>query len=212
VGTLARASIAATGLVLALAVTAPPASAHTRADGPRAPVVVLDPAASRLVADERAQPSEPPVRTPRDAAAATVGVDVVPQPLTLLGAPPSVTLVRVGRSADYRATVGHVRVVDARGTRAGWHFAATLGGSDGTRHAASIEVRRVVVFARTTVGIHVRDRAYARPGLGAWIVAAAPGTGNGAFDVTVTISLRLHAGGHRPAPRAVSVPVRWSLT
>jgi hypothetical protein len=211
VGSFARAcrAGAALGVVVAVAIAATGAPAGARSERGRGkdPVVVLDPVARRLIAADRVHNPAPPSPTAGDAAVTAVAVAVPPVPLTLLGAPGTLTLTRAGRSGDYGAIVTGVRVVDGRSTKAGWHLAVAV--DDAGRGPVRVDVRRVVAFAATTAGIRTRHHSTVRSGDTARAVSASRGTGKGAFDVTIVVSLRARAGAR--APRVVSVPVRWTL-
>jgi len=122
-----------------------------------------------------------------------VSVVVDGGPLTVLGAPAAVTLVRTSPET-YEGTL-RVRVVDARGTDAGWRLALRVGLTDVTAH-----VRSVIADAPSVRGIDAAVDATVGTPRPAVVVRAAPGSGSGAFDVTITL------GAHgRPAGDEVRV-------
>lgn len=154
-----------------------------------------------------------------DAAAAGQTVDVTVRPGQLEVAPTTqvLRLTPSGRGTLQRftATVGPVRVVDARGTLAGWV----------ARVAVSVAVRRgpgrrphrdrgVVVCAQagtpTMVAGNPADRVVAaRPSCTAAgrpvpLVRAAPGGGGGTYEDTATIELFVPQGTPVPALRVTA--------
>jgi hypothetical protein len=167
------------------------------------PTVVLSPLARReLAADRERAPVDD--TTANTATGQSLFVTVVPGPLELLGAPRTVSLIRDPGTDRFRGTVRGLRVVDARGTDAGWRLSTAVTELDlrrddpGNRRqpvarAASVHVRKVVAMARATDGITARSTAPLRGDQATWLVTAAPGSGSGVFDVVFEVELRAPA-------------------
>jgi hypothetical protein len=116
-------------------------------------------------------------------------------PLTVLGDSQPVEL-RKTAPGHYVGHVRGIRLVDARGTDAGWTLSARF--TTAGRGVAHVSVDRVDAFAASTVGIAGRDATLrdTAPGV---VVTAAPGNSGGAFDVTLTVEWDASGGESSPS-------------
>jgi hypothetical protein len=174
--------------LLALAIVATPAAAaHATASDDTRPVIRLSPQALREL---RSSGDAPPAT---GGLASSIAVDIARGPLTLMNAPAQVTLTRVGHSSGFRARVPGIRVVDTRGTNAGWQLRATVAG---VRGSVELGVHSVVAMARSTDGLSAVAAADADRGGSVRLVRAERGTGAGSFDVSLEVEAELpHARG-----------------
>lgn len=203
-------AVAATG-ALAVVVDAAPAPgsrAATVATAHPAPASHLSAVAAPLPAVTEHAVDPAVLAAVHSSAAATGGQSVTETiQLTIIGGELSlasdhatVTLERVeGGHDDWVGTLPPVRVVDARGTGAGWVVRWTVTGLDvaGARRASHVPAAKVhlqpgtpVVVAGLPDGI-----AAGRPGPatqhGRTLFSAEPGTGGGTYEAGGTVTLRL---------------------
>ena len=167
------------------------------------PVVVLSADAAREL------PHDPGAPAPQEEAGTMtqgITVTVEPGPLVLMRAPNVFTLTRVAGTPEFRGTLRGIRVVDARGQQAGWKLRATVhdvGSGLGTerfrtRAPLLVHVTRVTAMADSTRGIHARATTGLVLGRRGWLVAAEPGSGDGAFDVDLDLQIEAaDVGGRR---------------
>lgn len=146
-------------------------------------VVELSEEAVRLSAEgRRLGPSDGPAG-PMAEGGQSVGVTVEAGALELISAPERVTLLRDAGDDRMKATIGGIRVSDARALREGWNLTVRSKGPVPLR----VGVVRVEAFAESTQGIeaaaeHDFDQA------GEVVVGAAKGTPLGSWDVILQIS------------------------
>lgn len=104
-------------------------------------------------------------------------------PLLVLGDRKTVALHEVG-AGRYVGRVTRVRVVDARGTDAGWALSVAMASPAGG--ITRVHVERIEAFAESTSGISAVDARLAR-GRPAEVVRADAGHSGGAYDVTLVV-------------------------
>ena len=186
-------------VVVVLGVLDPAATGDgaSRSEPDRVPtaVVLVTPDAARPVASRPAA-ATPGAVTPGAVtpAAATVSVEVGGGPLTVLGDVQPVELHEI-TPGHYVGQVRGIRLVDARGTDAGWQLSVRF--TTAGPGVAHVRVDRVDAFAASTVGIAGRDATLrdTAPGV---VVTAAPGNSGGAFDVSLKVAW--DAGNAKSSP------------
>ena len=181
-------------VVVVLGVLDPAATGDgaSRSEPDRVPtaVVLVTPDGARPVASRPAA-ATPGAVTP---AAATVSVEVGGGPLTVLGDVQPVELHEI-TPGHYVGQVRGIRLVDARGTDAGWQLSVRF--TTAGPGVAHVRVDRVDAFAASTVGIAGRDATLrdTAPGV---VVTATPGNSGGAFDVSLKVAW--DAGNAKSSP------------
>jgi hypothetical protein len=191
-----RSVFAVVGMSLAAApVVVPSAFFPTdRAPIARAPIVELSPAAVRELRTEAAARTRVFDRADGAAAGQAIEVNVEPGPLTIISSPTTFTLERVPGTNRLHGIVKGLRVVDARGTGAGWKLGTTIThvriGARGEPEVAPpvvVRVTNVTAMARTTAGLRVAAPQGIRTGDRASLLTADPRAGLGAFDVSLAL-------------------------
>lgn len=154
-----------------------------------APTPLVSPAAPATSQDTPApDPSPDGTAAAPDGLAQTIAVSVEPGPLVVLDSTRTFTLTRTPGSTTYQASIPAFRVVDARGSLAGWRFSVrpeiALPGGHGSLR---VHVTRVSVFASSVDGVRALD-ADVEPGGTATVASAASGNSGGTFDVALTVT------------------------
>ena len=191
---LARDALAGVAVVATVFGLAHAASASAGSDD-SSTFVVGQVTATTAPATTPAVDSGPASAVVTDAGPATLtqqlSVTVVPGPLTVAPTT-SVELHRRGDGA-YEGDVDAVRVVDARGSLAGWAVTTTVSGASADLDGASILFEPAppsVVYGDDT-GLAAAPVARLVPGAAAPFFSAAPGDGGGTFEDGAHITLQL---------------------
>jgi hypothetical protein len=135
----------------------------------------------------------------------TIGVSVLPGPLTVAPATESVSLAQLhpfgGGEPTFRGDVSTVTVVDARGSLVGWRATVSLQGIAGVdaRQLAHAQLclaphRPTMVAGNPQDVVRGAPRSCAGPGQSIPVFEAAPGGGGGTYSDTAGLVLVLPAG------------------
>ncbi len=173
---------------------------------------VLVSAAGSVSSTTTTAPAPPPVPSvdsatgsPGLAAKQTIGIEILPGPLTVTPSAESVPLTQLGafgRSEPlYQGTISTITVDDARGSLVGWRSTVSLQAVSGLDAAQLASTRLCVSPHPTTLVagnpadvVRSSPRACAGPGDPLSVFSAAPGGGGGEYSDTAGVVLVLPNG------------------